>query len=245
FRAVGYGYDTTNGLGLRLVTFDISGIELIKGLEVSLSMLGIDSDFQLQVSGMKFRYDPNMPVGERVILSSVRINNQPLDPLRMYSSTVNEGLLGILVSIGGVQVENVNFLPDNEYTVLSKFIKKKNILIYRSEGRIREHTQGDNLTETLTDNPVQEFSYELSNNYPNPFNPSTKINYSLAGTGLQFTTLKIYDITGKEVANLVNEQLGPGNHSVEWNASDFPSGVYFYKLQSGNFVETKKMTLIK
>ncbi|MEZ4821794.1 MAG: 5'-nucleotidase C-terminal domain-containing protein [Ignavibacteria bacterium] len=65
FRAVGYGYDTTNGLGLRLVTFDISGIELIKGLEVSLSMLGIDSDFQLQVSGMKFRYDPNMPVGER------------------------------------------------------------------------------------------------------------------------------------------------------------------------------------
>ena len=245
FRAVGYGYDTTNGLGLRLVTFDISGIELIKGLEVSLSMLGIDSDFQLQVSGMKFRYDPNMPVGERVILSSVRINNQPLDPLRMYSSTVNEGLLRIMVSIGGVQVENVNFLPDNEYTVLSKFIKKKNILIYRSEGRIREHAQGDNLTETLTDNPVQEFSYKLSNNYPNPFNPSTKINYSLAGTGLQFTTLKIYDITGKEVANLVNEQLGPGNHSVEWNASDFPSGVYFYKLQSGNFVETKKMTLIK
>ncbi|MEZ4821793.1 MAG: hypothetical protein R2942_04990 [Ignavibacteria bacterium] len=58
----------------------------------------------------------------------------------MYSSTVNEGLLGILVSIGGVQVENVNFLPDNEYTVLSKFIKKKNILIYRSEGRIRTYS---------------------------------------------------------------------------------------------------------
>ncbi|HMQ67720.1 MAG TPA: 5'-nucleotidase C-terminal domain-containing protein [Ignavibacteria bacterium] len=241
FRTVSYGYDTTNGLGLRLVTFDISGIELIKGLEVSLSMLGIDSDFKLQVSGMNFRYDPSMPVGERVILSSVRINNHPLDPGRMYSATVNEGLLGVLVSLGGVIVENVDFLPDNEYTVLHKFIKQNHFLYYRSEGRVRENLSGDTFTES--DRPVEEFSYELSDNYPNPFNPVTKINYSVSGQ--QFTTLKIYDITGREVATLVNEQLSPGSYSVEWNASNFSSGVYIYRLQSGNFIETKKMTLIK
>ncbi|MBK9331406.1 MAG: T9SS type A sorting domain-containing protein [Ignavibacteria bacterium] len=78
----------------------------------------------------------------------------------------------------------------------------------------------------------------MKNNYPNPFNPSTTIYYSLAAGG--FTTLKIYDLLGREVTTLVNTKQNAGSYSIIWNASDFSSGVYFYKLQPEGFVQTKK-----
>ena len=86
--------------------------------------------------------------------------------------------------------------------------------------------------------------YMLSQNYPNPFNPTTIINYSVPKTSL--VTIKVYDILGREVATLVNEKKSAGLYSVQFNASsEFVSGVYFYKMQAGNFVETKKLLLIK
>lgn len=85
--------------------------------------------------------------------------------------------------------------------------------------------------------------FGLSQNFPNPFNPTTKINFDIASAG--DVQLKIYDILGREVALLVNENLHSGSYSVELNAANIPSGIYFYKLTAGNFTETKKMTLIK
>ncbi len=87
-------------------------------------------------------------------------------------------------------------------------------------------------------------SYYLSQNYPNPFNPGTTINYSVPNTSL--VTIKIYDILGRAVATLVNENKSAGNYSVQFNASSkFPSGVYFYRMQAGSFVQTKKLILMK
>lgn len=86
-------------------------------------------------------------------------------------------------------------------------------------------------------------NYFLSQNYPNPFNPSTVIKFSITQPGL--TSLKIYNMLGKEVADLVNSNLQTGSYDVEWNASGFGSGVYFYRIQSGNFIETKRMLLLK
>jgi len=85
--------------------------------------------------------------------------------------------------------------------------------------------------------------YSLSQNYPNPFNPSTKISFGLSKAG--YTSLKIYDALGKEVANLVNSNLQSGSYEVDFNAANLNSGVYFYKLQSDGFIETKKMLLVK
>jgi hypothetical protein len=83
----------------------------------------------------------------------------------------------------------------------------------------------------------------LSQNYPNPFNPSTTIKFSIPNT--QFTTLKVYNILGREVATLVNEEKTPGNYEVQFNGSNLSSGVYFYRLQSGSFSEIKKFVLMK
>jgi len=89
--------------------------------------------------------------------------------------------------------------------------------------------------------------YALMQNYPNPFNPSTQIHYSLAKDG--YTTLKVYDILGREVATLVNAQEKAGEHTVPFNSasirSGLASGVYFYRIESGSFVSTKKMMLLK
>ena len=85
--------------------------------------------------------------------------------------------------------------------------------------------------------------YSLSQNYPNPFNPVTKINFALPKQG--FVTLKIYDVTGREVKTLVNEVKQAGNYTVDFNGSYLASGVYFYKIQSGDFVSVKRMVLIK
>jgi hypothetical protein len=96
-------------------------------------------------------------------------------------------------------------------------------------------------------------NFSLSQNYPNPFNPSTKIKYSIPSVisipnirerNLN-VTLKIYDVLGKEIATLVNEEKPAGNYEVNFNASSLSSGIYFYRLQSGSFVETKKMILLK
>jgi len=85
--------------------------------------------------------------------------------------------------------------------------------------------------------------YRLEQNYPNPFNPKTVISYSLIEN--RFTTLKIFDILGNEVATLVNEKQNAGSHSVEWDAGNYSSGIYFYKLSSGEFKDTKRMILLK
>ncbi|MCB0720953.1 MAG: T9SS type A sorting domain-containing protein [Ignavibacteriae bacterium] len=85
--------------------------------------------------------------------------------------------------------------------------------------------------------------YELYQNYPNPFNPSTKIKFDIPKAG--FVSLKIYDITGREVTTLVNRSLEASRYEVEWNGSRFASGVYFFRIAAGDFVKVQKMILVK
>ncbi|MBN8584661.1 MAG: T9SS type A sorting domain-containing protein [Ignavibacteria bacterium] len=103
----------------------------------------------------------------------------------------------------------------------------------------------------ISSNVPERFS--LSQNYPNPFNPSTKIKFSIPlskevtaeGSRGVFVNLKIYDVMGRVVETLHYGELKSGIYKADWNASNFPSGVYFYNLTAGNFTETKKMILIK
>ena len=91
--------------------------------------------------------------------------------------------------------------------------------------------------------PLYLNEYFLSQNYPNPFNPSTKIEFQIVDFG--FVSLKIYDLPGREVATLVNEEKPEGNYEVVFNGTGLTSGVYFYQLKAGNYIETKKMILLR
>ncbi len=86
-------------------------------------------------------------------------------------------------------------------------------------------------------------NYELFQNYPNPFNPLTTINYNIPRSGI--TTLKVYDVLGKEVVTLVNEYQNAGFKTVQFNGSNLSSGIYFYKVSAGDFNKVMKMILVK
>ncbi|MCK9424466.1 MAG: metallophosphoesterase [Ignavibacteriaceae bacterium] len=130
----------------------------------------------------------------------------------------------------------------------SRFTKGK---LYYYRVKYRDHnlkwSDWSNVTSFNTLSGVRDYNiptvYALEQNFPNPFNPTTKINYQLPKNS--FVTLKIFDVLGNEISTLVNEEHVAGNYQVFFNGSNLSSGVYFYKIQAGDFVETKKLILMK
>lgn len=101
----------------------------------------------------------------------------------------------------------------------------------------------DNSTGILEDEQPPPQAFALNQNYPNPFNPSTTISFSLPYEA--FVSLSVFDVLGREVSTIVNEELSAGNYSREWYAGRLPSGIYFYNLQAGAYSATKKVVLLK
>lgn len=128
----------------------------------------------------------------------------------------------------------------NQYMAKIKCFKDTLIFAVAQDGIIYKANQAS-LTEADNENQIP--GYSLFQNYPNPFNPVTNIDYSLAASG--YVNIKIYDILGTEIKELVNEYKTPGFYSVKFNASDFSSGVYFYKMKSEGFTSVKKLLLLK
>ena len=109
--------------------------------------------------------------------------------------------------------------------------------------RILKYTEDLTTTVAFDQNSLLPKEFALLQNYPNPFNPLTIIRYDIPQASQ--VTLKIYNVLGAEVATLVNEFLQPGRYTAEWNAGSFASGVYLYTIQAGDFIQTKKMILLK
>ena len=98
-------------------------------------------------------------------------------------------------------------------------------------------------SQTVEINVYSPNKFELKQNFPNPFNPATKIKFSVSNK--QFVSLKVYNTLGKEVKTLVNEEKSAGTYEVEFSSDDLPSGIYFYKITVGDFTQAKKMILLK
>ena len=139
-------------------------------------------------------------------------------------------------SIEGLPLGDLNWFPaakatwaQNQTSIMSHILS--------------ENTTQMNLTGIKNENNNIPASFSLSQNYPNPFNPTTIIKYSIPKSGI--VTLRIFNMLGQEVATLVNQEQQSGNYSVNFNADKLASGVYMYRIQSGDFSLTKKMTLLK
>jgi len=141
--------------------------------------------------------------------------------------------------------------PDNEFWMVQEHVPTNHIVLPPLFGidpiSIPGLFTGDVTIVSADDEQLIPTEIALKQNYPNPFNPSTSIQYTI--NRRQFVSLKVYDIIGNEVATLVNSEKPSGVYMVEWNAKSaaggLPSGVYFYQLKTGSFVQTKKMLLLK
>jgi photosystem II stability/assembly factor-like uncharacterized protein len=121
-------------------------------------------------------------------------------------------------------------------------VDEKTVWLLADNGLVFRNTNGNKITGISEDlKPLTDF--RLYQNYSNPFNPSTIIRYNLPVRSSVLLT--VYDILGNEIEILVNEERTAGTHTISWNAGDLPSGIYFYKLNTGSFTETKKMILMK
>jgi hypothetical protein len=152
----------------------------------------------------------------------------------------NGGTNWTLKNEGFERDENSGILP-----VRTLFISNNNIFAGVAN-KIYKRPLNELIGIQPVSNEVAE-GYSLFQNYPNPFNPETTIRFSIPTNkdGSVSVLLKVFDILGKEIVSLVNESIKPGIYKVDWNASNFPGGVYFYTLQADEFTETKKMILIK
>jgi hypothetical protein len=158
----------------------------------------------------------------------------------------------IKYSPAGVQkwavVSNVN--PNGESPVAIAVDSLYNVYVAGSDGHYLTIKYNQLIGITPVSNEVPE-EYRLYQNYPNPFNPTTKIKFSiplippLKGDRGMVVKLTIYDLLGREVTKLVNQPLQPGTYEVTWDGTDYPSGVYFYKIEAGSFTDTKKLVLLK
>jgi 5'-nucleotidase / UDP-sugar diphosphatase len=239
FRMLGYGFNTTNGLGYQMATYKLTGADILKALEFSVGTLDLNDEFQIQVSGMAYSYAPDQPAGSR--LRSVAVGGIPIDTEKSYSVASNEFVLLMLndfvsPQVGGIAVTDPQIYPGvTEYQVVCAYIAARDTISPRIEGRLIPVIERKNGTIPHT--------YSLSQNFPNPFNPATRIQFQIAKSG--FVSLKVYNVLGQEVATLVNETRQAGEYTVQFDGSRLPSGVYFCRIEAGQFRSVKKMILIK
>jgi len=375
FRTMGYGFNTINGLGYQLVKFNMTGVNLLAGLEFGLSNIELSDEFLIQVSGIEYVYDGTKPANSRLV--SVKVNGVQINPVATYSVTGNELVLMVLDYLEIPVTDVFIYEGLTEFKVLSEYVINQgapllpkslgrianipfklsgsvagagwlnspqgacfinqavkgklffafnvmnrfhrysgNVLLYfiwpnfrfnstgidwftieegwaQFKGNGKVNGQGnfgflitavngtgnkDKLRITIWDKITGALVYDnfteqqivggailffdgfgkevaeeevanlptefaLEQNYPNPFNPTTNFEFRIAESGL--VTLKIYDILGNEIAAIVNEELPAGNYKYQWNASGLASGVYLYRLQTGNYIDTKKLILMK
>ena len=171
--------------------------------------------------------DPETGTGWVMLQGSDRRSLMGIGPLNINPGDTQSVIIAQLIIRGSNNLNSVTKLKE-----LSNYVK----------GVYDNNFQGVlSVSENLIEIPDQ---YKLSQNYPNPFNPTTNLEFGISNLG--FVTLKVYDLLGKEVAVLVNENKPAGNYSVTFNGSNLSSGVYFYSLfVNGNPVDTKRMLLLK
>ncbi len=174
----------------------------------------------------------------------------PVDILGQYFINENTGWI---VSSAGIQKttnSGTNWYIQNEWmTTDITFIDQNTGWSVGNNAIVANTTNGGGTVSVQNISTEVPSAYSLKQNYPNPFNPVTKIRFDIKKSEVRSqnseVTLKIFDITGKEVATLVNERLQPGTYETTFDGSALNSGVYFYKLISDGFTETKKMLMIK
>jgi hypothetical protein len=207
----------------------------------------INGNLMQGFKSMQMPFYNNANIGQRDTLISVVYSNvYPTDTLKFdyayaqYLSSYADSLKINISTDGGLTFTNIF---DKGGSILATALSTTLPFAPSSPGEWKTFLYPLNQILPLNTNNQIPDKYELKQNYPNPFNPVTKITYSLPRSG--FVTLKVYDITGREIRTLINQLESPGTNIIEFDGKNLSSGVYFYVLKVNEFREVKKMVLIK
>lgn len=237
-------------------------------LEFDINIKSTGSDFVLSSYQCTFSIDLPITNNDSIyfnyIDSTSELSNFPINVIG-YDTTDGLGEIIFVSGIGNDIISDTEKLVGRFmiYSSIDFSLDELN-LMWNFSGTANTILTGDNFSDITKpenhlnfDNGITDVSdvgtireqFELSQNYPNPFNPSTTISYTIPtidnGKKISNVTLKIYDILGREVITLVDQNQRPGNYEIKFKASSIASGTYFYELRSGNFRSLKKMILLK
>jgi hypothetical protein len=175
------------------------------------------------VPGSRFMFPGDPETGQGIIETQVGDKRSVLafGPFDVPAGDTVEVTYAVTIAQGNSNLNSVTVLKQQAASIRSFFLSTP-----RNPSSVKQPTE-----------------YALMQNYPNPFNPTTIIRYQLPTASV--VQLEVFDVLGKKVASLVNSKQAAGDYSVLFDASNLSSGVYFYRLQAGNFVQTKKMLFIK
>jgi lysophospholipase L1-like esterase len=176
----------------------------------------------------------------RVKIYTTRTSNID-EYVKVYRQTSNTSPFSIYSNYGSATPLSVT------YTIQTGALNRSYSVVYYNGFEITSDTLTViNPSTTDVEGSLEKYvpqEYTLSQNYPNPFNPETNISFSIPSQS--YVTLKVFDPLGREVATLVSEELPEGDYTRQWNAMNISSGIYFYRLQAGSFIETKKLILLR
>jgi 5'-nucleotidase / UDP-sugar diphosphatase len=242
FRMYPYGYDASDGLGFRLVRFQLPGMYfkvIMQNLMTQVNLQTQAFDYLIQSTGLDYNVTQIDPVNHIAGVDNIRINGNPVDDAAIYTFASSDQIVKYLRNLFGIEPMNLTVYPISVFQVVKEYVDKQDTLSLASDGHI---TKVVKITQPAT---VRDF--KLEQNYPNPFNPDTEIQFRIQGNGP--VRLCIYDVTGREVIRLIDRTLQQGSYSIPWNGCDCinrpcASGTYFYRLEFDSQVEMRKMLLL-
>lgn len=224
---------TTTGYGTLFSACWQSGNTATTGLAGNFSINRLAADDPVPVELISFRGDVFTNVVNLNWSTATETNNRGFEVERKQTGNELWEVLGF-VEGAGTTTEQQNYFYSDRNISTGIYQYRLRQIDFDGSFEYSSIVEIDVLTPSV---------YALEQNYPNPFNPITNINFSLAEPEL--VKLAVFDLLGQEVKSLINEFREAGPHSISFDASSFPSGTYFYKIETGNFSETKKMLLMK
>jgi hypothetical protein len=231
-------------------TYSNTGLSVVTGDGRSAPFTPTGSFFSSRALVGEIHYDAVVPVELVSFAASVShlVNGNAVELTWTTATELNNQGFYVERNVATSDWTSLGFVEGNGTSTETKFYSftDNNITTGSYNYRLKQ-VDFDGTFRFYKLNDVVEVStlltYNLSQNYPNPFNPTTTIAWQLKNDGL--ITIKVYDQLGKEVATLVNEEKTAGSYEIEFNATSLASGVYYYRINAGNFVDTKKMILMK
>jgi 5'-nucleotidase len=237
FRVVGYGFNTQNGLGFRLATVKLSGTSLIAGIEFGLSEIEIGDDYLLQVAGMSYRYNPEAPIGSRVI--SAIVDGEPVHPSTVYTIATNEFMLAFLDALQIPYSDPRIIDSTTESQVLATYIAQLDTIHPRKEGRIRAEKPS---SVAMGRSPMPYCSLAVVV-YPDPCIGQGTIRFTISS--MEDVCLTIYNAHGRVVLQRVHQKMPAGTHEVLFDGSNLPAGLYLCRIQSDEATESRLVHVVK